>query len=198
MAASDGRTRRVINARSETAPFRRAFSGALARRRCLVPASGFFEWGSSEVGRERTAHLFRRSDEKPFAIAGLFDGPATAPSAEASSSRPSLQLKLFGDGIETPASPPPSGTFVLLTTRARSGVERVHDRMPVIVDPESFDEWLDPDRPGGPLLERLRDASRDDLVATVVSSRVGDVRNDDPDCIRPVDRLAGSRRGFSG
>jgi len=114
-AASIGN--RLINARSETADAKPAYRQALRRRRCLVPASGFYEW--KKVGRARHPFYFRPPNGGLLAIAGLWerwhDGP--------------LSLE----------------TFTLLTTDANQILAPIHDRMPVILDRRAFEPWLDPE-----------------------------------------------------
>jgi putative SOS response-associated peptidase YedK len=110
---------RMINARCETAAQRPAFRDALRRRRCLVPADGFYEWAAGEAGRRRP-FLIRRVDRRPFAFAGLWE-------------------RWSPPGVE------PVETFTILTTAPNDILAPLHDRMPVILSPDAFDSWLDPD-----------------------------------------------------
>lgn len=110
--------RRLFNARSETASSKPSFREAYRRRRCLVPADGFFEWDRSG-GRARPV-LYRLRAERPMALAGLYEHWRAAPGHE------------------------PVPTCTILTTDANDLIRPVHPRMPVILDRESARRWLDP------------------------------------------------------
>jgi putative SOS response-associated peptidase YedK len=153
---------RLINARSETAGTKPAYREALRRRRCLVPADGFYEW--KKVGKARQPYLFRHRAGLPLGIAGLWerwhDGPLT---------------------LET---------FTLLTTAANEVLAPIHDRMPVILEPASYGDWLDPRSDDPAVLQPLlAPCGVDVLEAVPVSSRVNDPANDDPACIEPIAML---------
>ncbi|MBT8486931.1 MAG: SOS response-associated peptidase, partial [Phycisphaerae bacterium] len=109
---------RMINARSETAAEKPAFREALQRRRCLVPADGFYEWRKREGGKQ--PHFIRRRDHGPLAFAGLWEGWRDG----------------AGESMES---------FTILTTRPNDLVAPLHDRMPVILDRDDFAAWLDPE-----------------------------------------------------
>ena len=156
---------RMINARSETAAEKPAFGEALARRRCLVPADGFFEW--QKVGRARQPYFIRRRDGAPCALAGLWERWSASPA----------------DGtIES---------FTVLTTTPNALVEPLHDRMPVIIEPADFARWLDLDqRDPATLRSLLRPLPAERMEAHPVSRRVNSPANDDPSCIEPVSPAA--------
>jgi putative SOS response-associated peptidase YedK len=148
---------RMINARVESVQGRPAFREAIRRRRCLVPADGFFEW----QGRARARRPFHLAlpGGALFGIAGLYE-------------------RWHGPGAEV------LDTFTLLTRPARGTVATLHDRMPLIIDPEGYAAWLDPAAPDpAALLASLPEAAGAGLVARPVSTRVNDVRNDDPACL---------------
>ena len=152
---------RMINARIESVLERPAFRDAMQRRRCLVPADGFFEW-QGKAPRRRPFHLALPGGSL-FGIAGLYerwDGPG-------------------GERIDS---------FTLLTRPARGVVATLHDRMPLIVDPSGYEGWLGADT-GDPaaLLGLLPEALGGTLLARPVSSRVNDVRHDDPGCLGPAE-----------
>jgi len=150
---------RMINARVEGVLERPAFREAVRRRRCLVPADGFFEWQGKARAR-RPFHI-ALPDGGLFGIAGLYE-------------------RWHGDGGEVVDS------FTLLTRAARGAVATLHDRMPLIVDPPGYAAWLDPDAPDpAALLAALPEERGTGLVARPVSTRVNDVRNDDPACLAP-------------
>jgi putative SOS response-associated peptidase YedK len=150
---------RMINARSETVAEKPSFRAAFRRRRCLIPADGYYEWQTTAAGPKRPFYI-HRADERPLAIAGLWES-WQAPD---------------GTNLET---------CTLLTTAANDRLRPIHDRMPVFLDELSRRVWLDPDSPSPALLELLRPAA-DDLFATrEVSTRVNNARHEAPDCITP-------------
>jgi putative SOS response-associated peptidase YedK len=151
----------LINARAETAATKPAFRAALRRRRCLVPSDGFYEW--QRVGRQKQPFYIRMRDGAPFAMAGLWEH-WEAPD---------------GSAIDSCA---------LLTTEANELMRSVHDRMPVIVAPEDYDLWLDLAVQDVELIQGLlRPYPADDMIASPVSPLVNNARNDDPQCILPLE-----------
>ncbi|PSC03147.1 DUF159 family protein [Alsobacter soli] len=110
----------LINARCETLADKPAFRNAVRRRRCLVPADGFYEWRREGEGKtaRKQPYLIRRRDGQPMALAGLWE------------------TYVSPDGGEI-------DTALIVTTQANGLVAAVHDRMPVIIEPEQFDLWLD-------------------------------------------------------
>jgi putative SOS response-associated peptidase YedK len=151
---------RLINARAEGLVDKPAFRAAFRRRRCLVPADGFFEWRAL-AGRRKQPYYVRLASGEPFAMAGLWEQwrPPTAPSAS--------------DTIVT---------FTIVTTAANEAVRALHDRMPVIVAPADYDEWLSSPNPSA-LLGPWAGAA---FEIVPIGTRVNDVRNDDPDLLQPV------------
>jgi len=148
----------LINARAETVADRPSFRAAFRRRRCLVPADGFYEWQALPRGKQ--PFLFRRPEGGPFALAGLWECWA-AP-----------------DGSEVE-------TCALLTTEANAVVRAVHDRMPVLIGPADVDTWLAADTPPAELLGLLRPAPDDLLSARAVGPRVNNARHEGPACVEP-------------
>jgi putative SOS response-associated peptidase YedK len=148
---------RMINARAETATTRGAFRHALARRRCLLPADGFYEWQALPGGKQ-PMHVARR-DGNPFGMAGLYE----------------RWLSPDGEVLDT---------CTILTTHANAQLRPLHQRMPVIVPPEHYARWLDhAEHDVADLLAPLSDGL---LQAHAVSARVNAVRNDDAALIEPV------------
>jgi putative SOS response-associated peptidase YedK len=151
---------RMINARSETAAKKPSFRAAMKRRRCLIPASGFYEW--TKVGAAKQPFYIRMRDERPFAMAGLWE------------------LWCGEDGSELE-------TCTILTTTPNEVVGEIHERMPVIITPDDFDEWMDPanEKPGtvGPLLRPYPAA---EMKAHPVDLRVNKPSADDSSCIEPI------------
>jgi len=149
----------LINARAETALEKPAFRNAMKRRRCLIPADGFYEW--RREGARKQPFFIRRRDRAPFAFAGLWEtwsGPG-------------------GEEIDTAA---------ILTTQANETLRALHHRMPVILPPEAFDLWLDEATDVRAAASLLVPAADDQLELFAVSDAVNKVVNDDPRNIAPV------------
>ncbi len=151
---------RMINARSETVAKKPAFRAAFKKRRCLVPADGFYEWEKTPEGK--VPHWIHLPGQRPFAMAGLWerwDGP-----------------------VEGEASvPTPLFTFTILTTDAASGIRHIHPRMPVILPEEAWDLWLNPEAASGDLEGVLTPTPPGTLEEWPVSTRVNSPRNDGVD-----------------
>jgi putative SOS response-associated peptidase YedK len=149
----------LINARAETVDERPAFRESFAQRRCLIPADGFYEW--SGAGRSRQPFHIRLRQGGLFAFAGLWE--PTAPAAEGQ----------------------PPGACTILTTEPNELLRGIHDRMPVILAPEHYERWLDPEPPSPAGLRKLlQPYAAGAMTAVPVSTRVNDPRNDDADCLR--------------
>jgi putative SOS response-associated peptidase YedK len=147
---------RMINARAETAATRPAFRDAMKRRRCLVPADGFYEWQVREDSKRKQPHLIRMKDDRPFGFAGLWD--------------------TWRRGDE------PLETFTILTTSPNELVANIHNRMPVIVAPEEFERWLDPNVDATGVADLLKPYPADQMRAGPVGLGVNNPKNDDPSC----------------
>ena len=151
----------MINARAETAAEKPAFKEAIRRRRCLLPASGFFEW--QKVGARKLPHLIRLRDGMPFALAGLWE-----------------RWRPRGGGE-------PVESCTILTTEPNDLVAELHNRMPVILDPERFDLWLDPEvREMDRIEPLLVPYPADRMISFPVGLQVNRPENDDPSCIEPL------------
>jgi putative SOS response-associated peptidase YedK len=147
---------RMINARSETAATTPAFRDAMKSRRCLIPADGFYEW--QRIGKTKQPYCFEIVDGKLFAFAGLWDRWKDA-----------------------------SGNWVkscsILTTTPNSVTSAVHDRMPVILDPSTYDLWLDPAMTNTDAASALLKPYDARLMRCYpVNPRVNNVANDDAQC----------------
>jgi putative SOS response-associated peptidase YedK len=162
---------RMINARAETVADKPAYRTALQRRRCLIPADGFYEWrvangrgGTSATGAAgRTPFFIHREDGTPLAFAGLWEAWK----------QPNDQWLR---------------TCTIVTTKAAPRLRHLHDRMPVVLPRQAWDRWLDRDerRPAA-ALALLAEPASDDLVWHEVGHDVNNVRNDRPDLIAAVD-----------
>jgi putative SOS response-associated peptidase YedK len=155
---------RLINARVETLSAKPAFKAALKHRRCLIPANGFYEW-QGRAGQKQPYYLCLPSGE-PFAFAGLYE---------------------VWEDREAPAGAGPYKSCVSITMDASDSVKDIHHRMPLILKPEAYDAWLDPDNkdPVG-LEELLRTQYVKELKSYPVSRRVNRVENDSRDCLEPL------------
>lgn len=158
-AKDAGIGRRLINARLESLPEKPAFREAWTRRRCLIPASGFYEWSEPQGGRKRP-YFIRASDEPLLALAALWER-WRAPS---------------GERLET---------CVIVTTDATAQIAPIHDRMPLLVPHAAHAVWLDA-RTG---LAEIGDLARAMPALDVrrVGFGVNDPRNDDATLVEPVD-----------
>lgn len=155
---------KMINARAETLLTRSAFQRIFGRRRCLVPADGFYEW--QHVGGRKQPWHIHRADGRPMAFAGLWD-----------SWRPKGSE---GDDQRLV-------TCSIITTAPNAKVSALHDRMPAVLPPDVWEAWLDPANDDLASLQGLlRPAPDDLLVLEPVSSAVNNVRNDGPELLAPA------------
>ena len=151
---------RMINARAETAAEKPSFRAAMKRRRCLIPASGFYEW--ARVGAAKQPFFIRMKEGRPFALAGLWEQWCGE------------------DGSELE-------TCAILTTSPNEMTAKIHPRMPVIIAPGDYGRWMDPanEKPGT-LEPLLRPYPAGEMEAHTVSRHVNNPRNDEPACIEPA------------
>jgi len=167
---------RMINARAETAATKPAFRDAMRRRRCLIPADGFYEWrkladaapdsdapakGKRKPAVRKQPYLFRMKGDKPFAFGGLWD-------------------TWWRDGKKLES-------FTILTTTPNELVAPVHDRMPVIVARADFARWLDSARNATDVQDLLRPYDAAEMEAVPVGKHVNSPGNDDPRCVEKED-----------
>lgn len=152
---------RLINARSETAHEKPAFRDAMRRRRCLVPADGFFEWAAAGRGPKQP-YFIALAERTPFAIAGLFER-WSAPG---------------GELLES---------CTLLTVPASEKLRAIHERMPAILPRDAWEPWLAPDVTDAALVQGLLAPwAGPELAPLAVSLRVNRTEHDDPSCIAPL------------
>jgi len=160
--AKDGKIgSRMINARVEGLAEKPAFRAAFERRRCLVPASGFYEWKKTPAGR--IPHWIHAADGAPLTFAGLWE--FWRPDREAE----------------------PVLTFTIVTTTPNLDVAPLHDRMPVVVAPAARDTWMDAATPAGELAAMLAPAPDGLLRTHAVSTAVNRAGYDGPELTDPVE-----------
>ena len=166
---------RMFNARIESVTEKPAFKRAFMKRRCILPADGYYEWYKPEAPKATKQPFFIHDGSgSALAFAGLYE----------------LWRDPAVEDKEDPAAWLWSAT--ILTTASVGGLHRIHDRMPVVVPAGRYDQWLDPDfgsRAGeSDELLRLLDADRDlNLDTYPVSTAVNSVRNNGPELVAPVE-----------
>jgi putative SOS response-associated peptidase YedK len=150
-----------INARAVTAADKPLFRHALRKRRCLIPASGLYEWVAVAGEKRKQAYCFRPWAQRPWAFAGLWER------------------------WERPGGPVES--CAILTTEANELVRTVHDRMPVILPERHFGTWLDAGlQDAGEVVPLLLPYPADAMRAYPVGMQVNNPRNDGPGCLAPA------------
>jgi putative SOS response-associated peptidase YedK len=160
-----------INARAESLAEKPMFRTAYRRRRCLIPADGFYEWqaagGAGSARSKKQPYYIHRPDHAPFAFAGLWES-WTDRRSSGQEGGASLMIE----------------SCTIVTTSANNRLRELHDRMPVVLAPADYEAWLDPRLEDttslAPLLAPCDD---DELTAEPVSTHVNRVANDDPQCI---------------
>jgi putative SOS response-associated peptidase YedK len=151
---------RMINARAETVADKPAFRAPFRKRRCLVPADGFFEWQQTPAGKQ--PWYIHAASAEPLAFAGLWE--------------------LW----DPPEGGPPLASYAILTTRGNEFMQPLHDRMPVMLDTAGRDSWLDPATPPATLQALLGPPPEDYLEAWPISRRVNSPFNEDASLLEPV------------
>lgn len=153
---------RMINARAETIDTSKAFRQALKKRRCVVPASGFYEWEKLDSKTKQPWYIYPAESEL-WSFAGLWE---------------SWTDKTTNETVET---------YTIVTTEANEFMTQMHDRMPVILSANAMLDWLDPKVEDFEILKALLVPCPDAWMARYkVSPMVGNVKNESPDCIKPL------------
>ncbi len=148
----------LINARGETVAEKPAFRRSFEKRRCLIPADGFFEWET--IAGKKQPHFIRARDGEPLALAGLWE-------------------RWHGED-------PPLESCTIITTSSNAVIEPLHDRMPVILPEAHFDEWLDPESDRQRLLRLITPSDDELLIEYAVTPKMGNTRYEAPDAIEPI------------
>ena len=151
---------KMINARAETLAEKPSFRQAFRKRRCIIPADGFYEW--KKEGSGKVPYYIHLNTGKPFGIAGLYE-TWTSPDGETLS------------------------TCTLITTEPNSFMQPLHNRMPVILPPDAYARWLDPANQKTDELRTLLGPGPPGIMAAhAVSKTVNSPANDIPECIEPA------------
>lgn len=151
---------KLINARSETVAEKPSFRTAFRRRRCIIPADGFYEW--QQQGKEKVPLFIHLEGREVFGMAGLWE------------------VWNSPDGSEI-------RTCTILTTEANAFMQPIHNRMPVILQKADYPLWLSPKEEPAPLLQALmRPYTGDNLTAYPVSKAVNRANNDAPYLVEPI------------
>jgi putative SOS response-associated peptidase YedK len=149
---------KMINARAETVSEKPSFRSAFKKRRCLILADGFYEWQKTDNGKQ--PYHIKMEDDSPFAFAGLWE--------------------TWKDGEEI-------RSCTIITTEANDLMDEIHHRMPVILHPEDYAMWLDPDfDEKEPLTTLLKPYPADAMEAYPVSRRVNKPSNNEPSVLEPA------------
>lgn len=169
-AKDDSAKSQLVNLRAETASSKPTFKRLLARQRCIIPADGFYEWQDMGKGRRKQPIYIVARDQQPLALAGLWE---------------TWHDKGAGAGEDKGER---LWSCTILTTTPNKLMAAIHDRMPVILPPESWDAWLDPANTDADELAKLLVPAPDDLLmAWPVDSAVGNVRNNRPELVEPLE-----------
>lgn len=154
---------KMINARSEGIDEKPSFKQPFKQRRCLILSDGFYEWKKN--GKEKQPYRFFMKDNKPFALAGLYD-----------------VWKKEGQS--------PLVTCTIITTIPNEVTEDVHDRMPVILKKEDYDTWLDPNNQDISVLKSLLTPyPAEEMMKYKISSLVNSPKNEDPEILQPMNSM---------
>ncbi len=155
----------MINARGETIADKPSFRTATRRRRCLIPADGFYEWQKSAGSTKKQPYYIHYCDDRPFAFAGLWESWTAKDRAA-------------GDALTIESC-------TIVTTAASNALTALHDRMPVILEPGDYELWLDPKVQDPATIQHLIAPNDDEaIIAEPVSTHVNRVANDDPRCVQ--------------
>lgn len=152
----------TINARAETIATSATYREAFKKRRCLVPADWFYEWKKIDA-KTKQPYAIALKDDSIFAFAGLWE---------------TWKDKATDQSLQT---------YTIITTDPNELMETIHTRMPVILEPRDYARWLEPGDPSRPPIDLLRPYPAEKMRAWPVSQRVGNVRNNGPDLIDPIE-----------
>lgn len=164
-AKDDAIGNKLINARAETLAEKPSFKNAFRARRCIIPASGFYEWQKKGAGGKQPFYFYLK-EKQVFGFAGLWE---------------EWLDKESGELVET---------CTIITTEANAVLEPVHDRMPVILKAEDYDEWLDEKHKNTARLQNLLIPYRaDEMASHAVGKSINYAETDSPELIKPLNSL---------
>jgi putative SOS response-associated peptidase YedK len=175
--AKDSSSRnQIINLRSETIREKKSWKSSLAKRRCIIPADGFYEWQDMGKGNKKQPLYITAREPQSLALAGIW---ATWKGAESKDGK-------HGDGANGGGEE--LWTCTILTTTPNKLMSTIHHRMPVILPPDAWDAWLDPSNTDTEALEALLVPAADDLLAAwPVDLAVNSPRNNRPELTEPLE-----------
>lgn len=153
---------RMINARAETVADKPSFRSAFAKRRCLIPANGYYEWHVRDGAK--TPHFIHPQEDSALAFAGLYE---------------------WWKDKAAPGEDDWLLTCTIITTAARDDMRELHDRQPVMLTADQREAWLHPDSAPADLFNAIA-APAPDLQWHAVDRAVGNVRNNEPDLVEPA------------
>lgn len=158
---------RMINARAETIATKSAFRTSFAKRRCIIPADGFYEWKKIPGSRAKQPYYIHRPDGEPYAFGGVWSQ---------------------WSGQDKSGQPVTVRSATIITCPPNSAMAELHDRMPVILPPGAWDDWLDPTQQDPLAMERLLVPAPPELIRFhPVSTDVNNVRNKGAELIVRID-----------
>ncbi len=164
---------RLINARSESAGEKPSFRAAFKARRCIVLSNGFYEWTGQKGDKQ--PHLCTVDPESMMAFAGLWE---------------TWQAPEVGDSKKAPL---PYYSFTILTRDASPSFQAIHHRMPVILDPKAFDQWLAPNNQDPSMVQEILERHHIGKIIThPVTQKINSPRYNEPDSITPLESVKNS------
>ena len=159
---------KMINARAETVVEKNAYKHAFKKRRCIIPADGFYEWKKIPGQKAKQPYFIHRTDGEPMAFAGLWE--------------------IWRPADDTERTSEPLRSCTIITGQPNEKVAEIHDRMPVMLPPSAWAAWLDPENDDVETLGKLLVPAPASLYAVhPVSRAVNNVREKGPDLVAPVD-----------
>ncbi len=152
---------RMINARAETVATKNVFRNSLAKRRCIIPADGFYEWQRIEGSKHKQPMFISQPDGEPFAFAGLWE------------------VWRDRDNLDAEGEPLELHSCTILTCAANEAIAKIHDRMPVMLGSDTWDSWLDPANTDTEVMTELLVPAPSEMIRMhAVSTDVNNARND--------------------
>jgi putative SOS response-associated peptidase YedK len=178
--AKDASSRnQMINLRAETVREKKSWKSSLAKRRCIIPVDGFYEWQDMGKGKKKQPLYITAREPQPLALAGLWATWHGSPDSKSGEQDGSGGKDGDGEGL---------WTCTILTTTPNRLMASIHHRMPVILPPDTWDAWLDPDNTDTDALAALLVPAPDDMLAAwPVDLAVNSPRNNSPELTEPLE-----------